>query len=65
MLKFPSCVFPIQLLWSFCYSQLEKDGTKLFRLTEAIPGAKRLDYDSTVTFGDSGLANSMISVAWE
>ncbi|KAJ6324231.1 hypothetical protein OIU76_011520 [Salix suchowensis] len=56
---------PIRLLWSFCYSQLEKDGTKLFRLTEAIPGAKRLDYDSTMTFGDSGLANSMISVAWE
>ncbi|XP_061974009.1 plant UBX domain-containing protein 7-like [Populus nigra] len=56
---------PIQLLWSFCYSQLEEAGTKLFCLKEAIPGAKRLDSDSTMTFGDSGLANSMISVAWE
>ncbi|KAG6759445.1 hypothetical protein POTOM_035923 [Populus tomentosa] len=56
---------PIRLLWSFCYSQLEEAGTKLFCLKEAIPGAKRLDYDSTMTFGDSGLANSMISVAWE
>ncbi|XP_011021683.1 PREDICTED: UBX domain-containing protein 2-like [Populus euphratica] len=56
---------PIQLLWSFCYSLLEEAGTKLFFLKEAIPGAKRLDYDNTMTFGDSGLANSMISVAWE
>eukprot|EP00258_Populus_trichocarpa_P007167 XP_002311564.3 plant UBX domain-containing protein 7 [Populus trichocarpa] len=56
---------PIQLLWSFCYSQLEEAGTKLFRLTEAIPGSKRLDYDSKMTFGESGLANSMISVAWD
>ncbi|KAI5573546.1 hypothetical protein POPTR_010G098800v4 [Populus trichocarpa] len=56
---------PIRLLWSFCYSQLEEAGTKLFCLKEAIPGAKRLDYDSTMTFGESGLANSMISVAWE
>ncbi|KAG6766034.1 hypothetical protein POTOM_030099 [Populus tomentosa] len=53
------------LLWSFCYSQLEEAGTKLFRLTEAIPGAKRLDYDGKMTFGESGLANSMISVAWD
>uniref|UniRef100_A0A6M2F2X8 UBX domain-containing protein n=1 Tax=Populus davidiana TaxID=266767 RepID=A0A6M2F2X8_9ROSI len=55
----------IRLLWSFCYSQLEEAGTKLFRLTEAIPGAKRLDYDGKMTFGESGLANSMISVAWD
>lgn len=54
-----------QLLWSFCYSQLEEAGTKLFRLKEAIPGAKSLDYDSKMTFGESGLANSMISVAWD
>ncbi|KAL9389754.1 hypothetical protein Peur_018359 [Populus x canadensis] len=56
---------PIRLLWSFSYSQLEEAGTKLFCLKEAIPGAKRLDYDSTMTFGESGLANSMISVTWE
>ncbi|KAJ6981863.1 hypothetical protein NC653_025074 [Populus alba x Populus x berolinensis] len=47
------------------FTQSEEAGTKLFCLKEAIPGAKRLDYDSTMTFGDSGLANSMISVAWE
>ncbi|CAK7326899.1 unnamed protein product [Dovyalis caffra] len=45
--------------------QLEEAATKLFRLTEAIPGAKSLDYDIKMTFGESGLANSMISVAWE
>ncbi|OAY25414.1 plant UBX domain-containing protein 7 isoform X2 [Manihot esculenta] len=56
---------PIQLLWSFCYSQLEETGTRPFRLTQAIPGAKSLDYESKVSFGESGLANSMISVAWE
>ncbi|KAJ9135633.1 hypothetical protein P3X46_032791 [Hevea brasiliensis] len=55
---------PIQLLWSFCYSQLEETG-RPFRLTQAIPGAKSLDYDSKLSFGESGLANSMISVAWE
>ncbi|KAJ4710245.1 UBX domain-containing protein [Melia azedarach] len=58
---------PIQLLWSFCYSQLEEAAeTKPFRLTNAIPGAsKSLDYDSKLTFEESGLANSMISVTWE
>lgn len=56
---------PIQLLWSFCCSQLEEARTRLFRLTQAIPGAKSLDYESKLTFGESGLANSMISVAWE
>ncbi|KAF9677513.1 hypothetical protein SADUNF_Sadunf08G0115500 [Salix dunnii] len=55
----------ISLLWSFCYSHLEEAGTKLFRLKEAIPGAKSLDYDSKMTFGESGLANSMISVTWD
>ncbi|PIM97844.1 hypothetical protein CDL12_29682 [Handroanthus impetiginosus] len=57
---------PIQLLWSFCYSELKEDGTKPFRLTHAIPGASRtLDYDAKSTFEESGLANSMISVTWE
>ncbi|XP_042509351.1 plant UBX domain-containing protein 7-like [Macadamia integrifolia] len=57
---------PIKLLWSFCYSQLEEAETRPFRLTQAIPGAsKSLDYESTLTFGESGLANSMISVTWE
>ncbi|XP_065856577.1 plant UBX domain-containing protein 7 isoform X2 [Euphorbia lathyris] len=56
---------PIQLLWSFCYSEVEKTGARPFRLTQAIPGAKSLDYGTNLTFGESGLANTMISVAWE
>lgn len=57
---------PIQLLWSFCYSQLEEAATRQFRLTQAIPGASNsLDYDNQSTFGESGLANSMISVTWD
>ncbi|KAL3502180.1 hypothetical protein ACH5RR_036629 [Cinchona calisaya] len=57
---------PIQLLWSFCCSQLEEAKTRPFRLAQAIPGSsKSLDYDSNLTFEESGLANSMLSVAWE
>jgi hypothetical protein len=58
---------PIQLLWSFVAAQLgEEDETKPFKLTNAIPGASRnLDYESNLTFGESGLANSMISVTWD
>lgn len=57
---------PIQLLWSFCFSQLGEDGSRPFRITQAIPGAsKSLDYDAKQTFGESGLANSMVSVTWE
>ncbi|THG12000.1 hypothetical protein TEA_023691 [Camellia sinensis var. sinensis] len=57
---------PIQLLWSFCYAQLPEAQTRPFRLTQAIPGASKfLDYDSKLTFAESGLANSMISVTWE
>ncbi|XP_022157079.1 plant UBX domain-containing protein 7 [Momordica charantia] len=57
---------PIQLLWSFCHSQLEEGETKAFRLAHAIPGAtKSLDYDAQMTFEESGLANSMISVTWD
>nr|XP_043626798.1 plant UBX domain-containing protein 7-like [Erigeron canadensis] len=57
---------PIQLLWSFCYANLEGSDGKQFRLTNAIPGAvKDLDYDKKSTFDESGLANSMISVTWE
>ncbi|PWA66879.1 UBX domain-containing protein [Artemisia annua] len=57
---------PIQLLWSFCCVNLEGSDEKPFRLTNAIPGAvKVLDYESKSTFDESGLSNSMISVAWE
>ncbi|KAK6921422.1 UBX domain [Dillenia turbinata] len=57
---------PIQLLWSFCSSQLEGGDARAFRLTQAIPGASKvLDFDSKLTFEESGLANSMISVTWD
>ncbi|CAH8306605.1 unnamed protein product [Eruca vesicaria subsp. sativa] len=57
---------PIQLLWSFCYSQMEESEKKAFKLVQAIPGAsKTLEYGANVTFHQSGLANSMISVTWE
>ncbi|GAB4848169.1 hypothetical protein Ancab_002836 [Ancistrocladus abbreviatus] len=54
----------IQLLWSFCQSQLG-DETQPFRLTEAIPGAISLEYDSNITVEESGLRNSRIFVIWE
>lgn len=54
---------PIQLLWSFCAANCGEE--KPFRLTYGIPGSlKDLEYESTLTFGESGLANSMISVTW-
>ncbi|KAJ4904519.1 structural constituent of ribosome [Raphanus sativus] len=57
---------PVQLLWSFCYSHMEGFERKAFKLVQAIPGApKTLDYGVNATFEESGLANSMISVAWE
>ncbi|XP_057477351.1 plant UBX domain-containing protein 7-like isoform X3 [Actinidia eriantha] len=57
---------PIQLLWSFCLAQIKEAQTQSFRLTQAIPGAlKFLNYESELTFAESGLANSMISVTWE
>lgn len=57
---------PVQLLWSFCSSILEEAETRSFRLTQAIPGASKcLDYSSNLTFDESGLSNSMISVTWE
>ncbi|KAM2329808.1 plant UBX domain-containing protein 7-like isoform X1 [Malus sylvestris] len=59
-------VDPIQLLWSFCYSQLKEAEARPFHLTQAIPGAsKNLEYDCQSTFEESGLANSMVSVTWE
>ncbi|OVA03630.1 UBX [Macleaya cordata] len=57
---------PIQLLWSFCSSQLDEAEVRPFHLTQAIPGAsKTLDYESNLTFEESGLSNSMISVTWD
>ncbi|KAJ4879321.1 Plant UBX domain-containing protein 7 [Raphanus sativus] len=58
---------PVQLLWSFCYSQLEElERKKPLKLTQAIPGAsKTLEYESNLTLEQSGVANSMISATWE
>ncbi|KAF8089143.1 hypothetical protein N665_0516s0001 [Sinapis alba] len=57
---------PIQLLWSFCYSQMVESEKRAFKLVQAIPGAsKTLEYGANATFDQSGLANSMISVTWE
>ncbi|KAM7271572.1 hypothetical protein ACFE04_030786 [Oxalis oulophora] len=54
---------PIQLLWSLSDLQLGEIERKAFKLAQAIPGAtKYLDYDSKLTFGESGFANSMISI---
>ncbi|CAI0438550.1 unnamed protein product [Linum tenue] len=55
----------VQLLWSFCCAELKEAQTRRFRLTQAIPGAKSLDFEGGLTFGESGLDNSMILVAWE
>ncbi|KAH9611376.1 hypothetical protein KSS87_021307 [Heliosperma pusillum] len=57
---------PIQLLWSFCSTQLGDSETRPFRLTHSIPGAsKSLDYHTDLTFEDSSLSNAMISVTWD
>ncbi|CAN8268661.1 unnamed protein product [Cochlearia groenlandica] len=54
----------VQLLWSFCYSQIEEK-KKRFKLIQAFPGEyKTLHYGSNTTFQESGLANSLISVTW-
>ncbi|KAI3874037.1 hypothetical protein MKX03_035406 [Papaver bracteatum] len=57
---------PLQLVWSFCSSQLDEGESRSFQLTQAIPGASKiLDYESKQTFEESGLANSMIYFAWD
>ncbi|XP_011627484.1 plant UBX domain-containing protein 7 isoform X2 [Amborella trichopoda] len=57
---------PIQLLWSFCCSEVKEANIQPFKLTQAIPGAsKYLDYNSNLTFEESGLLNSMISLTWD
>lgn len=54
---------PIQLLWSFCAANCGEE--RAFRLTHAIPGAvKDMEYESALSFEESGIANSMISVTW-
>lgn len=57
----------IKLLWSLCSSQLEDArGDRPFHFTQAIPGAsKTLEYESSITFDEAGLSNSMISMLWD
>ncbi|CAN4086156.1 unnamed protein product [Withania somnifera] len=53
----------IKLLWSFCSNQLGEAETRPFRFTQAIPGASKfMEYESNLTFEESGLANSIVSV---
>ncbi|CAH2052912.1 unnamed protein product [Thlaspi arvense] len=56
----------VQLLWSFCYSQIDQsERKKPFKLIQAFPGEyKTLYYGSNTSFEQSGLANSLISVTW-
>ncbi|GLJ44448.1 hypothetical protein SUGI_0932570 [Cryptomeria japonica] len=58
---------PIQLLWSFCCSQVKEAAEgRQFRLAHAVPGASEvLDYNSKYSFGESGISNSIISMTWE
>lgn len=62
---------PIQLLWSFCFSELDEElKTKPFRLMiQGIAGArcssKYLGYDTSVSFEESGLSNTIIVVTFE
>ncbi|CAN8272437.1 unnamed protein product [Cochlearia groenlandica] len=57
---------PIQLLWSYCYSHMDGSDKKGFKLVQAVPGAyKTLDFEVNVSFEQSGIANSVISVTWE
>eukprot|EP00250_Pteridium_aquilinum_P000169 c10193_g1_i1 orf=233-1615(-) len=58
---------PIQLLWSFCLSQVgDAANGRSFRLTNTIPGAvgRVLDFDLQASIGDAGLANSMLVMTW-
>ncbi|KAI3981098.1 hypothetical protein MKX01_032238 [Papaver californicum] len=57
---------PVQMLWPFCSSQLDAAEFPTFELKLAIPGAsKTLNYEDKLTFEESGLSNSMISVTWD
>ncbi|KAG7594241.1 Thioredoxin-like superfamily [Arabidopsis thaliana x Arabidopsis arenosa] len=59
----------IQLLWSFCYSRLTKsERKKPLKLTRLIPGQSKtitLEYESNLTFEQSGVANSLVLATWE
>ncbi|KAJ7524206.1 hypothetical protein O6H91_18G082500 [Diphasiastrum complanatum] len=58
---------PIKFLWSFCCSQVkEVSEGRSFRLTHTIPGANdSLNYNSTLSIEESGVANTMLAMTWE
>ncbi|KAL5721629.1 hypothetical protein ACHQM5_005249 [Ranunculus cassubicifolius] len=58
---------PIQLLWSFCSSELDEAKVRpLLIKTQAIVGVSNsLEYESKLTFEESGIANAMVSAHWE
>ena len=59
-------VFPLQLLWSFCATQVEDGEKRAFHFVQPIPGAsKNLEFASDLTFKEAGLANSMINLSWD
>ena len=66
---FPSLMvsfFPLQLLWSFCATQVEDGEKRAFHFVQPIPGAsKNLEFASDLTFKEAGLANSMINLSWD
>ncbi|EFH48681.1 hypothetical protein ARALYDRAFT_911175 [Arabidopsis lyrata subsp. lyrata] len=57
------------ILWSFCYSRLTKsERKKPLKLTRLIPGQSKtitLEYESNLTFEQSGVANSLVFATWE
>ncbi|CAM8938222.1 unnamed protein product [Rhodiola kirilowii] len=56
---------PIQLLWSFCCSVIEEAKSRPFRLAQAVPGSsKQLEYETKLSFKESGLGNSLVSMTW-
>ncbi|KAI3996248.1 hypothetical protein MKX01_026716 [Papaver californicum] len=56
----------IQMIWSFCRSLLDEAEFPSFNLTLVIPGASKTpDYEEKLTFEESGLYNSMLSVTWD
>lgn len=54
---------PIKLLWSFCSTQFEEAKTRAFRFRQAMPGPTNFwNYDSNLTFEESGLDISIIAL---
>lgn len=59
---------PIQLLWSFCCSQVQEAAEgRPFRLEYIVLGSSQTlnYYHKSLSFGDAGFSNSFISMIWE